>query len=79
MQQASKLASESPRSMRRPRQHQRYIDCDYVAAYDRLMQDHFNDLCVYPLLYFCQSYRIQRSLFLHILERLGEHFPYFTF
>lgn len=46
-------------------------DCE--TSHDWLMQDYFNDPYVYPLVYFCWRYCMRRSLFLQILQRLGEH------
>lgn len=56
----------------------RYIDRYREVAHDRLMHDYFNDSYVYPPLYLCRRYHMRRNLFLHILERLGEHSSYST-
>jgi hypothetical protein len=50
MHQAVEIACKSSMSMRKLRQLQRYISCDRLSDHDQLMQDYFNDLCIYPLL-----------------------------
>lgn len=72
---ASKLTSESFISRNWRTQHQSYIDRDHEAAHDWLILDHFNNLCVYLLLYFCWRFHMSRSLFLQILGRLGGYSP----
>lgn len=68
-------SSSSSRRQKRPR---RFIRRDRVAADERLYSDYFADNCVYPPNYFRRRYRMRRSLFLHIVERLSAHSPYFT-
>lgn len=65
---AIKLASRSLTWRRRRVNHWSYINQDCEATHDQLMQDYFNDLCVYPLLYFRRRYHVQRSVFLQTLE-----------
>jgi hypothetical protein len=63
----------------RVKHHRRYVNCDHEAAHLRLHHDYFNDDCDYPPpSYFCTWYHMQRSLFLHIMHKLGETSPYFT-
>jgi hypothetical protein len=50
---ASKRTSESSTSRSRRTQHQSYINPDHEVAHDWLILDHFNDQCIYLLLYFC--------------------------
>ncbi|XP_071680058.1 protein ALP1-like [Lolium perenne] len=51
---------------------------DRLGAHDRLFEDYFADDCNYPPSYFRRRYRMRRSLFLRIVDRLGEYSPYFT-
>ena len=70
-------ASKSSRRGRRRTQQWSYIDRNRdIIAHNQ--QDYFNDICVYPLLYFHRRYHMHRSLFLQNLERLGKQSPYFT-
>jgi hypothetical protein len=55
-----------------------FIRCDRLGAHDRLFEDYFTDDCNYPPSYFRRRYRMRRSLFLRIVDRLGEYSPYFT-
>jgi hypothetical protein len=72
------LKIESSMMRIRLRQCRRYINRDRVFGHKWLMRDYFNDPCVYPLLYFRWKHRMWRSLFLQILEWLGEHSLYST-
>ena len=63
---------------RRPRRHRQFIRRDRVGAHDRLYDDYFADNCAYPPSFFRRRYRMRRSLFVRIVERLGEYSPYFT-
>jgi hypothetical protein len=63
---------------RRPRRHREYIRRDRLGAHDRLYDDYFADNCTYPASFFRRRYRMRRSLFKSIMERLGEYSPYFT-
>ena len=68
-------AESTSRRMRRPR---RYFRRDREGAHDRLYEDYFADNCNFPPEYFRRRYRMRRSLFLRIVDRLGEYSPYFT-
>ena len=65
-------------SSRGPKRTRRFIERGREAAHERLLRDYFTDDCVYPLNYFRRRYRMRRSLFLRIVEKLGQHSPYFT-
>ena len=62
----------------RPRRHRRYIRRDRQGADERLYQEYFADNCTFPPSYFRRRYRMRRTLFLSIVQRLGEYSPYFT-
>jgi hypothetical protein len=47
---AMKLVFRSFTRRRQRTHHQRYIDRDRETIHDRLVQDYFNDSCVYPLI-----------------------------
>lgn len=72
---ASKRTSESSTSRSRRTQHQCYINRDHEVAHNWLILDHFNDQCIYLLLYFCWRFHMWRSLFLQILGMLGGYSP----
>ena len=63
---------------RRPRRHREFIRRDRVGAHDRLYDDYFADNCAYPPSFFRRRYRMRRSLFLRIVDRLGEYSLYFN-
>ncbi|KAM0836460.1 hypothetical protein ACQ4PT_062309 [Festuca glaucescens] len=63
---------------RRPRRRREFIRRDRLGAHDRLFEDYFADDCNYPPSFFRRRYRMRRSLFLRIVDRLGEYSPYFT-
>jgi hypothetical protein len=46
--------------------------------HERMMQDYFCDTPVYGLVSFRRRYRMRRSLFLTILERVCENDSYFV-
>jgi hypothetical protein len=50
------------------------IDRDHEVTHNQLTQDYFSDPCIYHSLYFHRNYHMRRSIFLQILERLGEAF-----
>lgn len=62
----------------RRRRRREFIRRDRLGAHDRLFEDYFADDCNYPPSYFRRRYRMRRSLFLRIVDRLGEYSPYFT-
>nr|XP_051190910.1 uncharacterized protein LOC127304252 [Lolium perenne] len=62
----------------RRRRRREFIKRDRLGAHDRLFEDYFADDCNYPPSYFRRRYRMRRSLFLRIVDRLGEYSPYFT-
>ena len=63
---------------RRMRCHRLYIRRDRQGAHDRLYQEYFADNCTFPPRYFRRRYRMRRTLFLSIVQRLGEYSPYFN-
>ena len=63
---------------RRPRRRRTFIRRDRVGAADRLFDDYFSADCSYPPAFFRRRYRMRRSLFRCIVDRLGEYSPYFT-
>nr|XP_051221993.1 uncharacterized protein LOC127340263 [Lolium perenne] len=62
----------------RRRRRREFIRRDRLGAHDRLFEDYFTDDCNYPPSYFRRRYRMRRSLFLSIVDRLGEYSLYFT-
>ena len=62
----------------RPRRRRRFIRRDREGAHDRLYDDYFADDCNYPPNFFRRRYRMRRSLFLRIKNRLGVYDSYFT-
>ena len=72
------LNLEAESTSRRMRRHRRYFRRDREGAHDRLYEDYFADNCNFPPEYFRRRYRMRRSLFLRIVDRLGEYSPYFT-
>ena len=72
------LNLEAESTSRRMRRHRRYFRRDREGAHDRLYEDYFADNCNFPPEYFRRRYRMRRTLFLRIVDRLGEYSPYFT-
>ena len=72
------MLNQEEEEERRPRRRRAFIRRDRVGAHDRLYDDYFADDCTYPPSFFRRRYRMRRSLFLSIVHRLGEYFPYFT-
>ena len=72
------LKAQMEASSSRRRGPRRYIHRDREDAHTRLLNDYFTDNCIYPPNYFRRRYRMRRSLFLRITERLGEYSSYFT-
>ena len=63
---------------RRPRRRRTFIRRDRVGADDRLHEDYFAADCSYPPAFFRRRYRMRRTLFRSIVDRLGQYSPYFT-
>lgn len=76
---AAMMAEAAPSSTRRRvRRRRKFVDRDREAAADRLYRDYFSERPMYHPDMFRTRYRMRRSLFLKIVERLGEWDPYFT-
>ena len=75
---AAMMAQAAPTSSRRQKRPRRFIDRDREAAAERLYRDYFSERPMYHPDIFRTRYRMRRSLFLKIVERLGEWDEYFT-
>ncbi|KAF8389649.1 hypothetical protein HHK36_024168 [Tetracentron sinense] len=56
----------------------RVIWRDIVQGHERLFQDYFAEMPVYPPILFWRRFRMQRSLFLRIQYTVEAHVPYFV-
>jgi hypothetical protein len=56
----------------------RYVARPREEAHQRLMEDYFTENPVYNSTIFRRRFRMRRSLFLHIVDALGEWSPFFT-
>jgi hypothetical protein len=63
---------------RRKFSHRRYIPRFREAALEDLIASYFSDKPIYTDEMFCRTFRMNRPLFLRILEGLGKWSPYFT-
>ncbi|KAG8060411.1 hypothetical protein GUJ93_ZPchr0002g23558 [Zizania palustris] len=52
---------------------------DHEGAHQRLMEDYFNEEPLYPDSMFRTRFRMNKHLFLHIVNALGQWSPYFTY
>ncbi|XP_057811435.1 uncharacterized protein LOC131025654 [Salvia miltiorrhiza] len=57
--------------------HRQYVHCDREAAHLRLMQDYFNDNSTYGPTFFRRRFRMQKELFLRIVEAVQGEDTYF--
>jgi hypothetical protein len=51
---------------------------DFEAGYQRLHQDYFAESAIYTDYQFCRRFRMQRGLFLQIVNDVEQHDTYFT-
>ncbi|XP_059671055.1 uncharacterized protein LOC132316595 [Cornus florida] len=56
----------------------RYIHRDQEGSHYQLMKDYFNENCIYPPEYFHRRFRMQRELFLRILNDVKAYDNYFV-
>ena len=49
----------------------------HLEGHIRLMKDYFNTDCIYPEQLFRRRFRMQRSLFLTIVNKIADHDDYF--
>ena len=68
----------SSSSTRRPKRRRPYINRDREGAHERLFLNYFAENPVYPPHFFRIRYCMRRSLFLRIVDTLGQHNPYFS-
>ncbi|XP_057774846.1 uncharacterized protein LOC130993827 [Salvia miltiorrhiza] len=57
--------------------HRQYVHRDREGAHLRLMQDYFNDNPTYRPTFFQRRFRMQKELFLHIVEAVQGEDTYF--
>jgi hypothetical protein len=72
---ATTVAASS--STQGPKHCRQYVNRDCEVAHFKLRHDYFGDDCMYHPSYFHRRYRMQMTLFLSIMHKLGETSPYF--
>jgi hypothetical protein len=64
-------------SIQGPKHCRQYINRDCEVAHFKLWHNYFGDDCMYPWSYFHRRYRMQMTLFLSIIHKVGKTSPYF--
>lgn len=72
----TRLGGGSSQRRHRPR---KTIRRDHAGAHQRLVEDYFTAEPLYPARMFRTRFRMNRDLFLHIVDALGQWSPYFTY
>jgi hypothetical protein len=72
-------SSDSEEEIKPAKKQRRPNKCrDHLENHERLMKDYFNADAVYDTRDFTRRYRMEKGLFLRILQDLTDHYPYFV-
>ncbi|XP_024004074.1 putative nuclease HARBI1 [Eutrema salsugineum] len=61
----------------RPKQRRAYVERDRQEGHNRLWNDYFSDIPTYPATYFRRRFRMNKSLFVRIVEKLSNEVRFF--